>query len=101
MRSTAHPVLPRGGDGYLTRVRHVGRDAAGGRSSSSVKKTLLGQVLQGRPAQAPHREHRQQVLHIVSAAEACGQSRLVEMNRQVADNLTAIIAALEDTTGDV
>jgi len=46
-----------------------------------------------------HRGHRQQVLHIISAAEARGQSRLVEMNQQVADNLTTIITALEDTTG--
>ena len=48
-----------------------------------------------------HREHRQQVLHIISAAEARGQSRLVEMNRQVAENLTTIITALEDTTSEV
>lgn len=48
-----------------------------------------------------HREHRQQVLHIISAAKARGQSRLVEMNRQVAANLTTIITALEDTTGEV
>jgi hypothetical protein len=43
-----------------------------------------------------HREHRQQTLQIISAAEARGQKRLVEMNRQVADNLKKIITSLED-----
>jgi hypothetical protein len=36
---------------------------------------------------AQHREQHQQTLQIVSSAEARGQKRLVEMNRQVADNL--------------
>lgn len=45
-----------------------------------------------------HREHRTQVLQIISAAEARGQSRLVEMNRQVADNLDTIIGTLENET---
>jgi integrase len=43
-----------------------------------------------------HREHHGQVLQIISAAEAHGQTRLVEMNRHVADNLQTIITALED-----
>ncbi|GAA3820243.1 tyrosine-type recombinase/integrase [Streptomyces chiangmaiensis] len=43
-----------------------------------------------------HREQRQQTLQIISAAEARGQKRLVEMNRQVADNLEKIITSLED-----
>ena len=43
-----------------------------------------------------HRQHHGQVLQIISAAEARGQTRLVEMNRHVADNLETIITALED-----
>lgn len=43
-----------------------------------------------------HREQHQQTLHIISAAEARGQKRPVEMNRQVADNLEKIITSLED-----
>jgi hypothetical protein len=43
-------------------------------------------------------QHRQQVLQIISAAEARGQDRLAEMNRQVAGNLDKIISALK--TGD-
>lgn len=43
-----------------------------------------------------HREHRTQVLQIISAAEARGQTRLAEMNRQVAENLDTIIGTLED-----
>ncbi len=42
-----------------------------------------------------HRTHHQQVLQIISAAEAHGRTRLVEMNQQVADNLEKIITALE------
>ena len=47
-----------------------------------------------------HREHRHHVLQIISAAEARGQTRLVEMNQQVADNLGKIIATLEDDGSD-
>jgi hypothetical protein len=43
-----------------------------------------------------HRQHRHQVLQIVTAAEARGQTRLAQMNQQVADNLDKVIAALED-----
>ena len=43
-----------------------------------------------------HHEHRQQVLQIMSAAEARGQLRLVEMNQQVLGNLDRIITALEE-----
>jgi ferredoxin len=45
-----------------------------------------------------HREQHQRTLQIVSAAETRGQTRMAEMNRQVADNLEKIIAALEDQT---
>jgi integrase len=41
-----------------------------------------------------HKTHHQQVLQIISAAEARGQDRLAEMNRQVAGNLEKIITAL-------
>jgi hypothetical protein len=43
-----------------------------------------------------HRQHHQQVLQIITAAQTRGQTRMAEMNRQVADNLEKIIAALED-----
>lgn len=43
-----------------------------------------------------HHEHRQQVLQIITAAEARGQQRLAEMNHQVLDNLDHIITALAD-----
>lgn len=49
-----------------------------------------------------HHQQRQQVIQIISAAEARGQQRLAEMNRQVLGNLDHIIAALEtraDTEG--
>lgn len=42
-----------------------------------------------------HRQHHQQVLQIISAAEARGQTRQAEMNQQVADNLQKIITSLE------
>ncbi len=43
-----------------------------------------------------HRQQHQQLLQITSAAQARGQTRLAEMNRQVADNLNTIITALEE-----
>lgn len=43
-----------------------------------------------------HHAHRQQVLRIISAAQSRGQTRLAEMNQQVAGNLAKIITALED-----
>lgn len=46
-----------------------------------------------------HREQRQQLLQIVSAAEARGQARVVEMNRQVLGNLQKIITGLESDPG--
>jgi hypothetical protein len=49
-----------------------------------------------------HHQQRQQVIQIISAAEAGGQQRLAEMNRQVLGNLDQIIATLEtpaDPTG--
>jgi hypothetical protein len=42
-----------------------------------------------------HHQQRQQIIQIISAAEARGQQRLAEMNRQVLGNLEQIIAALE------
>ena len=42
-----------------------------------------------------HHRQRQQVIQIISAAEARGQQRLAEMNRQVLGNLDQIIATLE------
>lgn len=42
-----------------------------------------------------HRAHRSEVHQIISAAEARGQTRLIEMNRQVADNLDKVITTLE------
>jgi len=48
-----------------------------------------------------HRAHRQQTLQIISSAEARGQLRQVEMNRQVADNLNRIITTLDnDSDGE-
>ena len=46
-----------------------------------------------------HREHRQQVLQIITAAEARGQLRLTEMNRQVLGTLDNIITALQAGPG--
>ena len=42
-----------------------------------------------------HRTQRQQTLELITAAEARGQQRLAEMNRQVLGNLDTIIKALE------
>jgi hypothetical protein len=47
-----------------------------------------------------HHAQRQQTLQIISAAEANGHARVVEMNRQVAANLDKIIAALEADDGE-
>ena len=44
-----------------------------------------------------HRDHRQQILQIITAAEARGQTRLAEMNRQVLTNLDTIITSLHQT----
>jgi integrase len=43
-----------------------------------------------------HHAQRHQTLQIITAAEANGQARVAEMNRQVAANLSKIIAALGD-----
>ena len=43
-----------------------------------------------------HHAQRQQTLQIITAAEANGQARVAEMNKQVAANLNKIIASLED-----
>ncbi|MEU6191510.1 site-specific integrase [Nocardia sp. NPDC047038] len=42
-----------------------------------------------------HRHQQKQVIELISSAEARGQQRLAEMNRQVLGNLTSIITALE------
>ncbi len=47
-----------------------------------------------------HRAQHQQTLQIITAAEARGQTRLAEMNRQVAGNLHNIITSLEADPGD-
>ena len=46
-----------------------------------------------------HRQHRQQVVQIITAAEARGQQRLIEMNQQVLTNLDRIITALDNDEG--
>jgi integrase len=43
-----------------------------------------------------HHQHRQQILQIISAAEARGQTRLAEMNQQVLTNLDNIITGLQE-----
>jgi len=43
-----------------------------------------------------HRTHRGQVIELITAAEARGQTRLVEMNEQVLGNLDRIITTLQD-----
>ena len=47
-----------------------------------------------------HRAQHQATLQIITAAEADGQARVAEMNRQVAGNLDKIIAALEERRTD-
>jgi len=46
-----------------------------------------------------HREQHHQVVQLISAAEARGQARVVEMNRQVLGNLEKIITALQVDAG--
>ncbi len=46
-----------------------------------------------------HHAQHQQTLQIIAAAEARGQARVAEMNRQVAGNLDKIITALENDQG--
>jgi hypothetical protein len=43
-----------------------------------------------------HRAHRGQVIELITAAQARGQTRLAEMNQQVLGNLDRIIATLDD-----
>lgn len=43
-----------------------------------------------------HRQQRSEILQIITAAEARGQRRLVEMNRQVLTNFDTIITSLDD-----
>jgi integrase len=47
-----------------------------------------------------HRQHRSEILQIITAAEARGQQRLVEMNTQVLDNLDTVITALAPDVPD-
>ena len=44
-----------------------------------------------------HRTHRGQVIELITAAEARGQTRLADMNQQVLGNLDRIIATLTTT----
>jgi hypothetical protein len=46
-----------------------------------------------------HRQQHHQVVQLISSAEARGQARVVEMNRQVLGNLDKIITALQVDTG--
>ncbi|MEJ7702545.1 MAG: tyrosine-type recombinase/integrase [Geodermatophilaceae bacterium] len=48
-----------------------------------------------------HHTHRGQVIELITAAQARGQARLVEMNQQVLGNLDRIIATLDDDGGPV
>lgn len=43
-----------------------------------------------------HQAHREQTAHLLAAATARGQTRLVEMNQQILSNLEQIVAALHD-----
>ena len=43
-----------------------------------------------------HRNQRHQTLQLITAAEARGQQRLAEMNRQILHNLDNIITALDE-----
>jgi len=45
-----------------------------------------------------HHQQRQQTLQLITAAEARGQQRLAEMNRQVLLNLDSIISSLDQPT---
>jgi hypothetical protein len=45
-----------------------------------------------------HRDHRRQIVQIISAAQARGQTRLAEMNQQVLTSLDNIITGLQDDT---
>ena len=45
-----------------------------------------------------HHQQRQQTLQLITAAEARGQERLAEMNRQVLHNLDNIITTLDQPT---
>ena len=47
-----------------------------------------------------HHAQRRQTLQIITAAEAAGQARVVEMNRQAAGNLDKIIASLTAAGGE-
>jgi integrase len=44
-----------------------------------------------------HRTHRAQVIELITAAQARGQTRLAEMNQQVLGNLDRIIDTLDET----
>lgn len=45
-----------------------------------------------------HREQRRQIVEIITAAEARGQQRIIEMNQHVLSNLDAIITSLDADT---
>jgi integrase len=48
-----------------------------------------------------HRTHRGQVIELITAAEARGQTRLVEMNQQVLGNLERIIDTLDEAPAGI
>ena len=47
-----------------------------------------------------HQQHRGEILQIISAAQARGQQRLVEMNQQVLTNLDTVISSLTENPED-
>ncbi|MEV1295512.1 hypothetical protein [Pseudonocardia sp. NPDC049635] len=48
-----------------------------------------------------HRTHRGQVIELITAAQARGQTRLAEMNLQVLGNLDRIIDTLDETPNGI
>jgi hypothetical protein len=47
-----------------------------------------------------HRDQRDQTVHLITAAEARGNTRVVEMNRQVLANLDRVITSLNEDCDD-
>jgi hypothetical protein len=47
-----------------------------------------------------HRTHRGQIIELITAAQARGQTRLAEMNQQVLGNLDRIIDTLDHDADD-
>lgn len=87
------------GPGHPSFAERILRAAGAERLPARERLPDLPDVHHHRRVPAPTPGHRSEVHQIISAAEARGQSRLVEMNRQVADNLDKIITTLEADTG--